>query len=63
MEPRKRPGRPVTTGKTPKRNLRVGELWDEAAAVAEGRGETMTALVIRAVERELERIRREARRD
>jgi hypothetical protein len=41
--PRRR-GRPAT-GVTPKRNIRIGNVWDEAAAIAEARGETMTAVV------------------
>ena len=54
----KRPrGRP-RTGVTPKRNIRIGPIWDEAAALAAERGETMTALVIRAIEREVARLRR-----
>ncbi|WP_157631967.1 hypothetical protein [Catelliglobosispora koreensis] len=63
MKEKRARGRPVTTGETPKRYLRAGGIWDEATAIAKDRGETMTALVLRAVERELERIRREARRD
>lgn len=55
----KRRGRPPT-GETPKRYLRVGQLWEEAATLAAQRGETMTALVIRALEREVRRLRRSA---
>lgn len=55
-------GRPAT-GETPKRYIRAGEIWDEATALAEKRNETMTALVIRAIEREVDRIHREQRRD
>lgn len=51
-------GRPAT-GVTPKRYLRAGAIWDEAAALADERGETMTALVLRAIEREVRRLRRE----
>ena len=47
---KRRPGRP-RTGVTPKRNIRVGRIWDDAAAVAAERGETMTAVVARALER------------
>lgn len=39
-----RRGRPPT-GVTPKRNIRVGTIWDEAEAIAKARGETMTAAV------------------
>lgn len=43
----KRPrGRPAT-GVTPKRNIRVGQVWDDAAAIAAQRGETMTAVIER----------------
>ncbi len=43
----KRPrGRP-RTGVTPKRNIRVGPVWDEAAAIAAAHGESMTELVTR----------------
>lgn len=45
----KRPrGRP-RTGVTPKRNIRIGKIWDEAAAIAADRGETMTAVIERAL--------------
>lgn len=43
--PRRR-GRPPT-GVTPKRNVRIGEEWDQAAEIASADGETMTALVRR----------------
>jgi hypothetical protein len=54
MEPEeKRPrGRP-RTGVTPKRNIRIGEVWDAAAALAATRGETMTAVIERALRRYL----------
>jgi hypothetical protein len=45
---KRRPGRPAT-GVTPKRNIRVGQVWDDAAAIAAQRGETMTAVVERAL--------------
>ena len=54
-----RRGRPAT-GQTPKRYIRAGAVWDEAVELAEERGETMTALVIRAIEREIKRLRRAA---
>ena len=50
-QPRRRPGRPAT-GETPKRNIRVGKIWDECEA-ATAEGETMTAFVITAITREL----------
>jgi hypothetical protein len=40
--------------RTPARAVRVGVLWDEARAVATRRGETMTAVVIRALRRYVE---------
>jgi hypothetical protein len=52
-----RRGRPAT-GQTPKRYIRAGAIWDEAAALAKQRRETMTTLVIRAIEREVRRIER-----
>ena len=58
MEPGKRKrGRPAT-GVTPKRNIRIGAIWDEAAELARERDETMTTLVARAIEREIKRLRR-----
>ncbi len=59
--PKRGRGRPAT-GQTPKRYIRAGDIWDEAAGLADERGETMTALVIRAIEREVARLRREAAR-
>lgn len=47
VEEKRRPGRPKTTGVTPKRNIRVGPIWDEAETYAKENGETMTALVTR----------------
>lgn len=38
-------GRPKTTGTTPGRHLRVGAIWDEAAEIAEERGETISDVV------------------
>jgi hypothetical protein len=56
-EAEKRPrGRP-RTGVTPKRNIRVGGIWDEAAEIAATRGETMTAVVERALQRYVSRHR------
>lgn len=50
MEEKRPRGRPVTTGVTPKRNIRVGQVWDDVAAIAETDGETMTAIVTRLLE-------------
>ena len=58
MEEKRRPGRP-RTGVTPKRNIRVGQVWDEAAAIAAARGETMTAVIERALQRYVTRHRPE----
>lgn len=54
-EEKRRPGRPTTTGTTPKRNLRVGEIWDEAEAIAKQRGETMADVARPILERGLRR--------
>lgn len=59
----KRPrGRPAT-GETPKRYARVGALWDRCVALADQRGETMTAFLIRALEREEKRLIRQRLRE
>lgn len=55
------PGRP-RTGVTPKRNIRVGQVWDDAAAIAAERGETMTAVVARALQRYVARHRADVTR-
>jgi len=47
-QPKKR-GRPFTGRAKEKRNIRVGEVWDQAAELARARGETMTAVVERAL--------------
>lgn len=47
MEEKRPRGRPVTTGTTPKRNIRVGTVWDQAAELAAADGENMPALVTR----------------
>jgi hypothetical protein len=58
-EPEKRrPGRP-RTGVTPKRNIRIGEVWDQAADLARARGESMTAVVERALKHYVQRYRAE----
>lgn len=46
---RRRPGRPAT-GQTPTRSVRVGDVWDRAREIAARRGETMTAVITRALE-------------
>lgn len=56
--PKRGRGRPPT-GETPKRYFRAGQIWDDAVAIAHERGETVTALAIRALEREVARLRRE----
>ncbi len=57
--PRRR-GRPAT-GITPKRNVRIGPLWDDCEAQARDDDETMTAFVVEALTRELARRRRRLR--
>jgi hypothetical protein len=57
VKPRR--GRPPT-GITPKRNIRVGKVWNEAAQIAANRGETMTSVVERALQRYVARHRRKA---
>lgn len=47
-KPKHAGGRPAT-GETPKRNIRMGHVWDDAAAIAADNGETMTAYVERAL--------------
>lgn len=60
MEITKRPrGRPPT-GVTPKRNIRIGEEWDQVAALAAVRGESMTDVIRRLLVAELKRLRRRA---
>lgn len=61
-EVKRRPGRPAT-GITPKRNIRLGTTWDEAAAAAAEDGETMTAFVDRALRAELRRRARQRGRE
>lgn len=46
MEEKRGPGRPPT-GVTKKRDVRVGDIWDEAAAIAKTDGEKMPALITR----------------
>lgn len=43
-------GRPAT-GQTPVRTMRIGGIWDEAKAIADRRGEKMTAVVEEALRR------------
>jgi hypothetical protein len=62
MEERRGPGRPAT-GETPKRNVRIGPLWDRAAELAKARGMKMTAFVEEALRREVARIERQGQRD
>lgn len=56
-EPKRRVGRPAT-GVTPKRNIRVGEIWDEAAERALAEGENMAGLVTRLLHRYVEEKRK-----
>lgn len=47
---RRRPGRPAT-GHAPTRSVRIGDVWDEAMTVANGRGEALNQVITRALER------------
>jgi hypothetical protein len=60
QQPRRR-GRPPT-GVTPKRNVRIGAVWDEAERHAAAEGITTTAYVERALRAENTRVERAARR-
>ncbi len=44
---RRRPGRPVTTGKTPPRSMRLGDVYDLAQVKAKKEGRTVTDVVER----------------
>lgn len=46
MEEKRGPGRPPT-GVTKKRDVRIGDVWDEAAGYAKEDGENMPALLTR----------------
>lgn len=60
VQPEKRPpGRPPT-GVTPKRNIRVGDVWDEVEALVAAHGESMTDVIKRLLAAELKRLRRAA---
>ncbi|WP_427422639.1 hypothetical protein [Lysinibacillus fusiformis] len=58
VDSQKKRGRPAT-GETPKRYIRAGQIWEDCAQLAENRGETMTAFVLRALENEKERVQGE----
>ena len=56
--PRRGRGRPAT-GITPKRNVRVGEVWDQVEELAgQQTGEAMTDVVKRLLAAELRRLRK-----
>jgi hypothetical protein len=57
---KRRRGRPAT-GVTPKRNLRIGAVWDEAEQVAHARGEKISDVVRPIIERGLKRYIRQHR--
>lgn len=59
---KRRRGRPAT-GVTPKRNLRIGEVWDEAEAIAKARGERISDVVRPIIERGLKRYIKQHRGD
>jgi len=54
-EPKRR-GRPAT-GQTPKRNIRIGTVWDDAEKIAVKRGEKMTQVVEAELRRYVQRHR------
>jgi hypothetical protein len=57
-EPKKHPGgRPVTTGTTQVRTVRIGDVWDEAHALAKARGESMREVLERALKHYVHRYR------
>ncbi len=60
-EARRRRGRPAT-GITPKRNVRIGEVWEHGEELAAQLGMTMTAYVEDALRRANERVRRQLAR-
>jgi len=49
-------GRPAT-GVTPKRNVRIGDVWDDLEPHAKATDGSMTALVTRLLEEEAARLR------
>ena len=56
---KRRPGRPAT-GHDPTRSIRCpDDLWAEIRVVAKERGESASALVVRAAAREVRRLRRQ----
>lgn len=59
--PKRGPGRPKgsTTGQVPQRGIRMGPIWDEGVALAKAEGITMTALVEKALRREISRRQRQ----
>lgn len=57
QEPRRR-GRPAT-GQTPKRNVRIGDVWDQSERLARALGMRMTAYVEEALRRENRRVGRQ----
>ena len=59
---KRRRGRPAT-GVTPKRNLRIGAVWDEAEKIAHARGETISDVVKPIIERGLKRYIKQHKRE
>lgn len=60
QQPRRR-GRPAT-GQTPKRNVRIGDVWDQGERLAAALGVSMTAYVEEALRRENARVGRQLRK-
>jgi hypothetical protein len=54
---KRRPGRPAT-GQTKPRSVRVGDVWDEAHAIALGRGDKFAEIIEAALRRYVQRHRR-----
>lgn len=54
-QPRRR-GRPAT-GHHPTRSVRIGPAWDQAAAIAKTRGESLNQIITRALENYIRRHR------
>lgn len=63
-EPRRGPGRPPKEGgPKPHRQIRVGQVWDDAYDAAKAMGVPFAVFVERALTAELKRMRRRQKRD
>jgi hypothetical protein len=61
--PRRRGRPPLPDGQKPKRDIRIGSVWDDARAAAEKNGERFAVFVERALTREIQRQERAHRRE